>query len=66
MEQRKLKATIFLGNCPVCGVKAKMRLRKKGEEIYTQAYCPNCSREGPIAASYAFAAKLFGSVIRKA
>ena len=66
MEQKKLKTTIYLGNCPVCGVKAKMRLRKKGEEIYTQAYCPNCGREGPIAASYVFAAKLFGSVIRKA
>lgn len=64
--QRKPVATIYLGNCPICGVKAKMRLRKRDGEIYTQAYCPNCGREGPIAASYIFAAKLFGSVIRKA
>ena len=61
----KHNATIYLGNCPICGVKAKMRLRKRDGEIYTQAYCPNCGREGPIAASYSFAAKMFGSAVYK-
>lgn len=63
--QRKPVATIYLGRCPICGVKAKMRLRKRDGEIYTQAYCTNCGREGPIAASYSFAAKMFGSAVYK-
>lgn len=64
-DKGKRAATIYLGNCPICGVKAKMRLRKRDGEIYSQAYCPNCGREGPIAASYSFAAKMFGGAVYK-
>ena len=63
MERKKREGTAYLGNCPRCGAKARMRLRKLDGEIYTQAYCKKCGKEGPTAASYNPAAKMFGSVV---